>query len=148
MPIVATITDEDGTVISFDKFLTPDGRVPDQEQSVEEELTASGVRGRRFRDVSERYPEFQAQTIETSSTYTTAVAQCRVYDRLNAKNVRLVISDLAGSSYVFQRVHVKSARAVPVPGAVAGSTAGSTHAAHIMCNFTMVVMELTQGQNP
>ena len=147
MTIVATITAEDGTVLSLEKFLTPDGRIPDVAQVVEEELIANGVDGRRYRDISSRYPEFSAQTLETAATYAAAVTRCRAYDRLKTKNVKMAVS-IGGTSYSYPRVHVKSALAIPVPGAVAGSTSGAAHAAHIVCSWSLVVMDVVQGQNP
>ena len=53
MTYVATIYLSDGTNLSFDSFVTDQGRIPDHVQTVEEELTAPGVNGRRFRDVSD-----------------------------------------------------------------------------------------------
>jgi hypothetical protein len=148
--IVATITSPDipGGTLSLDKFLTDDGRVPDALVTVEEELTAEGVNGRRFRDVSDRYPSFTVQTIETCTTYVAAVARCRAYDALIGTNVRLIVSDLAGSSYTFPRVHVSAAVPRAVPGSVAGSAAGASHAAHVACTLSMVVMDVTAGLNP
>jgi hypothetical protein len=115
---------------------------------IEEELTAEGVNGRRFRDVSARYPEFTVDTLETCATYAAAVTKCRAYDGIVSKNVRLTITNLAGTSYTFPRVHVKSAVPRAVPGSVAGSTAGASHAAHVVCAMTMVVMDVAPGQNP
>jgi len=147
--IVATITRPEipGGGLSLDKFLTEDGRVPDALVMVEEELTAEGVNGRRFRDVSERYPAFTVQTLETCATYAAAVTKCRAYERIVSKNVRLTAS-VGVTSYVFPRVHVSAAVPRAVPGAVAGSAAGASHTAHVVCLMSMVIMEAPQGLNP
>jgi hypothetical protein len=148
--IVATITTET-TTLSLDKFLTPNGRVPDVLVKNEEELTADGVDGRRFRDVSDRYPYFTVSTLETCATYVAAVARCREYDKMAGTNVRLTIANLGGTSYTFGRVHVSAINPpIPraVPGSVAGSAAGASHAAHIVCELSMVIMDVSQGINP
>jgi hypothetical protein len=148
--IVATINAPElsGVPLSLDKFTTDDGRVPDALVMVEEELTAEGVDGRRFRDVSQRYPAFTVQTLETCETYVAAVTRCRAYERIVSKNVRLTIANLGGTSYTFPRVHVSAAVPRAVPGAVAGSEAGASHAAHVVCLMSMVIMEVPQGLNP
>jgi hypothetical protein len=149
MTIVATITTDTGTVLSLDKFLTGDGRVPDFAQVVEEELTANGVDGRRFRTVSNRYPEFTAAALETAATYAAAVTRCRIYDGMVGQNVKLQITNLGGSTvYNYLRVHVKAATPRAVPGTVAGSASGASHVAHIEASLTMVIMEIISGSNP
>jgi hypothetical protein len=148
MTIVATITSDTGTVFSFDKFLTPDGRVPDWPVTVEEELTANGVDGRRFRDVSQRFPDFTVSTLETVATYTGAVTRCRYYDRIVGTIVKLTITNLGGTaSYTYDRVHVRAAVPRAVPGAVAGSATPS-NAAHIEAALSLVLLDVVSGSNP
>lgn len=149
MTIVATITRDTGSTFSFDKFLTADGRVPDWPVTVEEELTAAGVDGRRFREVSQRLPTFVVQTLETTTTYATAVSKCRQYDGIVGGIVRLVITNLGGTAvYTYERVHVRAATPRAMPGVVAGSASGSSHAAYIEATLTLVLMESTLGSNP
>lgn len=148
MTIVATINAPSGDVFSFDKFLTSDGRVPDQPVVVEEELIAVGVDGRRFRDLGLRYPEFTAMTLETVATYQAGVTKARKYDKLVGQVVTLQITNLGGTAtYSYQTVHVKAATPRVVPGAVAGS-ATPTNAAHIEATLTLVLMDLISGLNP
>lgn len=149
MPIVATITTADGIVLSLDKFLTPDGRVPDTQMMEEEPLTSPGADGVRYRDVGLQFPVFTVDTIETQSTYTAAVTRCRLWDAMKTTNVGLVITNLGGVvSYRYARVHVSTVRARAVPGSVAGSAAGTTHAAHIAAQLEMQVMTVVPGVNP
>lgn len=149
MTIVATITTASGDVISLDKFLTPDGRVPGFQRMEEEALKAPGVDGVRYRDVGLQYPIFTVDALETATNYTAAVTQCRIYDAMNSKNVRLVISNLGGTSvYTYERVHIRRAIARPVPGVVAGSAAGVSHTAHIVTDFEMQIMQVVAGANP
>lgn len=147
MPIVATITTTDDIVLLLDKFLTPDGRVPDVAQMTEEELTAPGLDHIRYRDVGRRYRQFTVDTLETCSTYTAAVTRCRVWDRMKATNVKLAISNLGGGAYAYSRVHVEECIARAVPGAVAGSATPS-NAAHVVASVTMRIMDQVSGVNP
>ena len=149
MSTVATITTPFGATMTLDKFLTPDGRVPDALVTIEEELTAMGVDGRRFRDVSSRFPQFTAQILQTVTDYPAAVRQCRVYDRMVTKNVKLFINNLGSTSaYTYPRVHVWAAAPVARPGKVAGATSYDSHDAYVMAELTMSLMEVVQGQNP
>ena len=143
--IVASINTGTAT-LSLDQFLTPDGRIPDVAKVVEEELTAAGVDGRRFRDLSRRYQPFTVQTIETSTSYVSAVTRCREYDKMQGKNVSMSVT-IGGNAYSYQKVHCMSATPVAVPGSVAGSATPS-NAAHIQATLTFVLMDVISGANP
>lgn len=146
MSIVASMTTPDGLVLFFDKFRTPDGRIPDVLQVQEEELQANGVNGRRYRTINSQYRQFIAQTIETAANYAQAITLARNYDRIKSQNVRLAITNMGGASLTYHRVHVAGLSAVPTPGSVAGSATPS-HAAHVVCDWSMAVMEITDGAN-
>lgn len=147
MPIVANILTYDGVTLYFDKFLTPEGRVPDFPKVIEEELIARGVDGRRYRLDAFRYPPFSVQTLETASNYAAAISRCRFYDAMIGDNVRLTITNLAGGTYIYKRMHIIACRAVPMQGVVAGS-ATVANTAHVMADIDMVVMESEDGVNP
>lgn len=147
MATVATMTATGGWQFFFEKFLTPDGRVPDVSQIIEEELMAPGVDGRRFRTIHSAYRQFSVQTLETEATFAQAITLSRKYDETKGTNVRLTISNLGGVSLTYERVHVLEVRAVPVPGSVAGATTTSD-AAHVVCDWDMVVMENIPQANP
>ena len=149
MTTVATITTPYGETITLDKFLTPDGRVPDALVTIEEELTAMGVDGRRFRVVSRRFPQFTAQILQTVTDYPAAVRQCRAYDGMVSTNIKLFINNLGSTSaYTYPRVHVWAAAPVARPGKVAGATSYAAHDAYVMVDLTLSLMEVVQGQNP
>jgi hypothetical protein len=148
MPTVATITTVDGVTILLDKFLTPDGRVPDQAMMEEEALTAPGLNGTRYRDVGLQFREFTADIIETAATYDAAVTRCRVWDRMQATIIKLTISNMGSSAtYRYTRVHVVSHGIVVRPGSVANA-AQPSHAAHLIGPVTLRLMEITAGLNP
>lgn len=144
---VGTITTSGSTQRVLEICKTERGAVDDARVVEEEELTAPGVDGRRWRTVGVRYRPFTATIMETATTYTAAVIAARAYDGMVGTTISLSVT-LDSVAYVFERVHVIASSVRAAPGVVAGSTAGSTHAAYVMGDLRLVVIEQEDGSSP
>lgn len=144
---VGTITTADGNQYLIDIFRTERGAVEDVAVVEEEELTAPGVDGRRWRTVGNRYRPFTATILQTCLNYVSAVGQAKSYDELIGTLISVSV-DLDGSTYTYPALHVSGVRMRALPGVVAGATNASTHTAYVLGELDLVVVEQEAGVNP
>lgn len=144
---VGTITTATGVQYTIDLFRTERGAVDDIAIPEEEELTAPGVDGRRWRTVGNRYRPFTATILQTCLVYTLAIQQARNYDELVGTLISLTVT-IDDVDYTYPSVHVLAVRVRAMPGVVAGADNASIHSAYVMGELDLVVVEQEAGANP
>jgi hypothetical protein len=144
---VGTITSADGNQYVIELFRTDRGAVEDVAVVEEEELTAAGVDGRRWRTVGNRYRPFTATILQTCLNYVSAVGQAKTYDEMIGTLIGIDIT-LDGAGYTYPDVHVTGVRMRAMPGKVAGAANAATHNAYVVGELDLVVVEQEAGANP
>lgn len=144
---VGTITTAGGEQFVLEVFRTDRGAVEDVHVVEEEELTAPGVDGRRWRTVGNRYRPFKAAIVQTALLYLDAIDLARQYDGMTGSTVALSVT-IGGVLFAYPSVHVLSASVRAMPGTVAGATNASTHGAYVTGELDLVVVEQEEGANP
>jgi hypothetical protein len=99
-------------------FLTQDGFLNMLEIVVEEELTTAGVRGRRWRTVSQQYPPFTAESTAPAADWGQAVNLKQLYESFVGQLCTLLVFS-GGRTYIGRDVKIRAVAAVPVPGELA-----------------------------
>lgn len=102
----------------------------DQAEFLEEEIMARGVDGKRFRELSQQFFDWEVETMAQAADYKAAINLCRSYRRApGAYGVLQIL--MSGVTYNWANVHIALvAPPQAIPGPVFGPTVnGSPQAA-------------------
>ncbi len=144
---IGTLTDSLNRTHTLEIFRSDSGRVDDRQVTVEEELLAAGVDGRRWRTVSSRYRVFQAETVTSCADYAAAINKARDLEATIGTNCKLSVT-LAGSAYAYSRVHVAECKATPRPGYLSGAGISASNAAYVVATWSLAVIDAPVGSTP
>jgi predicted signal transduction protein with EAL and GGDEF domain len=136
----ATIVHPTYGTFSFIVATTPEGMPPDQFSIEEEELRSPGVDGRRYRTLSVQHPLISMETVADATTHAACVRLSRLYRKaMDGVPVQLNCT-IAGTAYKFLDVHIEGVSPVVRIGAASGAEATSGSQAHVLCSWSLRLM--------
>ncbi len=136
-------TSQDTASGRFD-FLTAqfaNGWPLDALQHVEEELTSSGVTGRRWRTIYDQLPEFEVETMMDATSYSEGIALAKSYLSARGRLASLVMT-MGNLTQVYRRLHIVDVAPKVRAGATAGAGVTAGAAASIVATWRLVLVEV------
>lgn len=122
---------------------TSDGFPMDQAEAIEEELIGAGVDGVRYRTDSYQQAEFDLTSTADFTAFALGVAERRRYKKAKDGRPVQLFSTIAGSTWRWKRVHIKTCAPKLFPGGVYGPGQDALSAFHIQCVWTLRIMDAT-----
>lgn len=132
----SSILDPATQFFQFITLNTPGGAPLVEALHMEEELTAEGVNGRRWRTIFDQFEPFTVETLADTTSYTLAVQLREKYRLSRGTFARL---SLTASDYVMAfRIHILDVQARCSPGRTVGTGVTANATAVIMASWTVV----------
>jgi hypothetical protein len=140
MPLATMAHPTVGT-LNFLMASTPTGWPIDVANAAEEELTSPGVDSKRWRTTSQQETEITMTTLADSTTYAGVITIAQAYLRCKSGDPVTITVSISGTTYRFRNVHVLDVQPQTIPGAVVGTGATVSSAAHVIAQWRLILMD-------